>query len=177
MPMIDASAPPRRARVRTNAAGCIRHLENDPGPHLVVVPASLLENWQRELRRWCPALKVVVYYGKHRAVVRKRLNALRCGRRLLLWQWRQAGNGGMRAPGWKGVAECVGGSGQAGAGAGAGRPAACLWPPIPAAEVAAPALPCRVRVPPPTHTPPRPAPSPAAAAAAAGWRWPRATRM
>ena len=59
-------------------AGCIRHLESDPGPHLVVVPASLLENWQRELRRWCPALKVVVYYGKHRAVVRKRLNTLRC---------------------------------------------------------------------------------------------------
>ena len=57
--------------------GCIRHLEKDPGPHLVVVPASLLENWQRELRRWCPALKVVVYYGKHRAVVRKRLNTLR----------------------------------------------------------------------------------------------------
>lgn len=59
-------------------AGCIRLLESDPGPHLVVVPASLLENWQRELRRWCPALKVVVYYGKHRAVVRKRLNTLRC---------------------------------------------------------------------------------------------------
>ncbi|PSC69740.1 CHROMATIN REMODELING 19 [Micractinium conductrix] len=57
--------------------GCIRHLENDPGPHLVVVPASLLENWQRELARWCPALKVIVYYGKHRAVVRKRLNTLR----------------------------------------------------------------------------------------------------
>ena len=59
------------------AAGCIRHLENDPGPHLVVVPASLLENWQRELRRWCPELKVVIYYGKHRAVVRKRLNTLK----------------------------------------------------------------------------------------------------
>jgi hypothetical protein len=42
-----------------------------------VVPASLLENWQRELRRWCPELKVVIYYGKHRAVVRKRLNTLK----------------------------------------------------------------------------------------------------
>lgn len=57
--------------------GVIRKMENDPGPHLVVVPASLLENWQRELRRWCPDLKIVVYYGKHRSVVRKRLNALR----------------------------------------------------------------------------------------------------
>jgi hypothetical protein len=50
---------------------------------LVVVPASLLENWQRELRRWCPALKTVVYYGKHRVVVRKRLSDLRCGPALL----------------------------------------------------------------------------------------------
>lgn len=52
-------------------------MDNDPGPHLVVVPASLLENWQRELRRWCPNMKSVVYYGKHRLVVRKRLNDLR----------------------------------------------------------------------------------------------------
>ncbi|EFN58097.1 hypothetical protein CHLNCDRAFT_17545, partial [Chlorella variabilis] len=60
------------------------------GPHLVVVPASLLENWQRELRRWCPGLKVVVYYGKHRAVVRKRLATLRWDRldRGFLEKWR-----------------------------------------------------------------------------------------
>ncbi|GAB4819342.1 hypothetical protein N2152v2_006388 [Parachlorella kessleri] len=57
--------------------GVIKKMERDPGPHLVVVPASLLENWQRELRRWCPDMKIVVYYGKHRSVVRKRLNALR----------------------------------------------------------------------------------------------------
>lgn len=41
-----------------NYLGAIRHLESDPGPHLVVLPASLLENWQRELHRWCPAMKV-----------------------------------------------------------------------------------------------------------------------
>lgn len=57
--------------------GAIKAIYNDPGPHLVVVPASLLENWQRELRRWCPAIKSVVYYGKHRIIVRKRLNDLR----------------------------------------------------------------------------------------------------
>ena len=57
--------------------GCIESMDKDAGPHLVVVPASLLENWQRELRRWCPKLKSVVYYGKHRLVVRKRLNDLR----------------------------------------------------------------------------------------------------
>lgn len=52
-------------------------LNKDPGPHLVVVPPSLLENWQRELRRWCPSLKAIVYYGKHRSVLRKRLLNLR----------------------------------------------------------------------------------------------------
>ena len=60
-----------------NYLGTIRSMENDPGPHLVVVPASLLENWQRELRRWCPSLKTVVYYGKHRKVIRKRLKDLK----------------------------------------------------------------------------------------------------
>jgi len=33
------------------------------GPHLIVVPTSTLLNWEAELRRWCPALKVVTYYG------------------------------------------------------------------------------------------------------------------
>ncbi len=33
-------------------AGVLKHLEKDPGPHLVVVPASLLENWER----WAPQL-------------------------------------------------------------------------------------------------------------------------
>ena len=57
--------------------GAIRRFESDPGPHLIVVPASLLENWQRELHRWCPDLRFVAYYGKHRGVVRKRLMELR----------------------------------------------------------------------------------------------------
>ena len=57
--------------------GVIASLEQDEGPHLVVVPASLLENWQRELHRWCPKLKSVVYYGKNRAVIRKTLEDLK----------------------------------------------------------------------------------------------------
>ena len=32
-------------------------------PALVVAPASLLENWQRELARWAPALRVGFYHG------------------------------------------------------------------------------------------------------------------
>mmetsp|Transcript_11447 Transcript_11447/g.21203 ORF Transcript_11447/g.21203 Transcript_11447/m.21203 type:complete len:817 (+) Transcript_11447:85-2535(+) len=39
------------------------------GPHLVVAPASTLENWRRELERFVPEHKTVVFHGsqKHRA--------------------------------------------------------------------------------------------------------------
>ncbi|XP_070689585.1 SWI/SNF-related matrix-associated actin-dependent regulator of chromatin subfamily A containing DEAD/H box 1A [Pempheris klunzingeri] len=33
------------------------------GPHLITVPSSTLDNWVRELKLWCPRLKVLVYYG------------------------------------------------------------------------------------------------------------------
>ncbi|XP_071339280.1 SWI/SNF-related matrix-associated actin-dependent regulator of chromatin subfamily A containing DEAD/H box 1A [Trachinotus anak] len=35
----------------------------EEGPHLIVVPSSTLDNWVRELKLWCPSLKVLVYYG------------------------------------------------------------------------------------------------------------------
>ncbi|CCE64469.1 hypothetical protein TPHA_0H02660 [Tetrapisispora phaffii CBS 4417] len=36
---------------------------NEPGPHLVVVPSSTLENWLREFQKFCPELKIEPYYG------------------------------------------------------------------------------------------------------------------
>lgn len=33
------------------------------GPHLIVVPTSCLVNWESEFKRWCPAFKVLTYYG------------------------------------------------------------------------------------------------------------------
>uniref|UniRef100_A0A8C8RZQ3 DNA helicase n=1 Tax=Pelusios castaneus TaxID=367368 RepID=A0A8C8RZQ3_9SAUR len=37
--------------------------EGNKGPHLIVVPASTLDNWIREVNLWCPALDVLFYYG------------------------------------------------------------------------------------------------------------------
>ncbi|TKR66685.1 hypothetical protein L596_022942 [Steinernema carpocapsae] len=43
------------------------------GPHLIVVPTSVILNWEMELKRWCPAFKVLTYFGslKERAEKRK----------------------------------------------------------------------------------------------------------
>ena len=58
--------------------GCLRKVMNDKGPHLVICPASLLENWERELQRWCPAMNVVSYYGAQRSDIRYNLEVFRC---------------------------------------------------------------------------------------------------
>uniref|UniRef100_A0A183BRV5 Helicase domino n=2 Tax=Globodera pallida TaxID=36090 RepID=A0A183BRV5_GLOPA len=43
------------------------------GPHLIIVPTSVILNWEMELKKWCPALKVLTYFGtaKERAEKRK----------------------------------------------------------------------------------------------------------
>jgi len=33
------------------------------GPHLIVVPTSILINWEIEFKRWCPAFKIMTYFG------------------------------------------------------------------------------------------------------------------
>ncbi|NWU72514.1 SMRCD regulator, partial [Pterocles burchelli] len=47
------------------AIAFLAHLyqEGDGGPHLIVVPASTLDNWVREVHLWCPELDILLYYG------------------------------------------------------------------------------------------------------------------
>ena len=33
------------------------------GPHLIVVPSSTLDNWEREIRKWIPSVELLVYHG------------------------------------------------------------------------------------------------------------------
>ena len=63
---------------RGKRAGALRLLDGDAGPHIIVAPASLLENWQRELARWCPTLKVAPYFGAARIDLRDELEHWRC---------------------------------------------------------------------------------------------------
>lgn len=43
------------------------------GPHLVVVPTSIMMNWEMELKRWCPGLKVLTYFGNQKERKQKRI--------------------------------------------------------------------------------------------------------
>nr|DAD32543.1 TPA_asm: hypothetical protein HUJ06_011394 [Nelumbo nucifera] len=54
----------------------LKYLDNDPGPHLIVCPASVLENWERELKRWCPSFSVLQYHGAGRAAYSRELSSL-----------------------------------------------------------------------------------------------------
>ncbi|GAB2282463.1 Protein CHROMATIN REMODELING 19 [Dionaea muscipula] len=54
----------------------LKYLENDPGPHLVVCPASVLENWEREVAKWCPSFSVLQYHGAAQSTYSEELTAM-----------------------------------------------------------------------------------------------------
>uniref|UniRef100_A0A7S2WC58 Uncharacterized protein n=2 Tax=Mucochytrium quahogii TaxID=96639 RepID=A0A7S2WC58_9STRA len=43
--------------------GYLKNDRNVSGPHIVIVPKSVLGNWQREFARWCPSLRIVKVHG------------------------------------------------------------------------------------------------------------------
>jgi SNF2 family DNA or RNA helicase len=36
------------------------------GPHLIIVPTTIIINWEIEFKRWCPSLKILSYYGSQK---------------------------------------------------------------------------------------------------------------
>jgi SNF2 family DNA or RNA helicase len=61
--------------------GLLSSKYNIHGPHLVVAPASTLENWRRELNKWLPNARVCLYHGslQARAEMQREMSPLRNG--------------------------------------------------------------------------------------------------
>ncbi|KAG9297571.1 hypothetical protein G9A89_007646 [Geosiphon pyriformis] len=43
------------------------------GPHLIVVPTSVIINWEMEFKKWCPGFSILTYYGSPRERKEKRM--------------------------------------------------------------------------------------------------------
>jgi len=56
------------------------------GPHLIVVPTSVMLNWEMEIKKWCPAFKILTYYGSLKERKAKR-QVLIHSRVFALWQF------------------------------------------------------------------------------------------
>ncbi|RDL34539.1 p-loop containing nucleoside triphosphate hydrolase [Venustampulla echinocandica] len=43
------------------------------GPHLIIVPTSVILNWEMEFKKWCPGFKILSYYGSIEERRKKRI--------------------------------------------------------------------------------------------------------
>ncbi|XP_053327504.1 E1A-binding protein p400 [Spea bombifrons] len=46
--------------------------EGNWGPHLIIVRSCKMLKWELEFKRWCPGLKLLLYFGKQRELRKKR---------------------------------------------------------------------------------------------------------
>ncbi|SCM05257.1 Snf2-related CBP activator, putative [Plasmodium chabaudi adami] len=53
--------------------GYLAYYLNIWGPHLIIVPTSILINWEIELKRFCPCFKILSYYGNQNERYKKRI--------------------------------------------------------------------------------------------------------
>ena len=42
------------------------------GPHLIIVPTSVMLNWEMEFKKWCPGFRILTYYGSQEERRQKR---------------------------------------------------------------------------------------------------------
>lgn len=47
--------------------------KGDWGPHLIIVPTSVMLNWEMECKKWCPGFKILTYYGTQKERKLKRI--------------------------------------------------------------------------------------------------------
>lgn len=43
------------------------HYRHIAGPHIVIVPKSILQNWMNEFKKWCPSVRAVCLIGDQNA--------------------------------------------------------------------------------------------------------------
>ena len=63
MALFAALAEAAKAAEADAAAGAAGAAGAPPPVHLVIAPSSVLDNWARELARWCPGLRAAKYHG------------------------------------------------------------------------------------------------------------------
>ena len=47
------------------------------GPHLIIVPTTIIVNWEIEFKKWCPSFKILSYYGNQKERKAKRYGWLK----------------------------------------------------------------------------------------------------